>query len=148
MLATAIKVSASDIHIEAEESGVVVRIRIDGVLQEAAVIVREKWQKIISRLKILARVKINIDKKPQDGRFTIYLDDHKIDVRCSFLPTAFGESVVMRILDAKADSLDIENLGIRPEIVPILKEKFLSRISFVPGNGGKNYYFIFNSKKT
>jgi len=123
MLATAIKVSASDIHIEAEESGVVVRIRIDGVLQEAAVIVREKWQKIISRLKILARVKINIDKKPQDGRFTIYLDDHKIDVRCSFLPTAFGESVVMRILDAKADSLDIENLGIRPEIVPILKRE-------------------------
>lgn len=123
MLATAIKVGASDIHIEAEESGVVVRIRIDGVLQEAAVIVREKWQKIISRLKILARVKINIDKKPQDGRFTIYLDDHKIDVRCSFLPTVFGESVVMRILDAKADSLEIENLGIRPEIVPILKKE-------------------------
>jgi len=135
MLATAIKVSASDIHIEAEERGVAVRIRIDGVLQEAAIILREKWQKIISRLKILARVKININNKPQDGRFTIYLDDHKIDVRCSFLPTAFGESVVMRILDAKSDSLEIENLGIRSEIMPLLKKEIAKPNGLVLATG-------------
>lgn len=123
MLATALKVGASDIHIEAEESGVAVRIRIDGVLQEAAMINRDKWKKIISRLKILARVKINIENKPQDGRYTIYLKNKKIDVRCSFLPTAFGESVVMRILDSSEASLDLETLGIRPEIMPILKKE-------------------------
>jgi type IV pilus assembly protein PilB len=123
MLAAAIKVKASDIHIEAEEKGVVIRLRIDGVLQEAAIIESRKWEKIISRLKILAGVKINIENKPQDGRFTIFLENHKIDVRCSFLPTAFGESVVMRLLDSKATALDIDNLGIRPEVLPILKKE-------------------------
>ncbi|MFA5109486.1 MAG: GspE/PulE family protein [Patescibacteria group bacterium] len=123
MLATAIKVGGSDIHIEAEEKGVIIRIRIDGVLQEAAVISREKWNKIISRLKILARVKINIANQPQDGRYTIYLKNKKIDVRCSFLPTAYGESVVMRLLDSTTTALVFESLGIRPEIMPILNRE-------------------------
>ncbi len=123
MLAAAIKVGASDVHIEAEEKGVIIRLRIDGVLQEAAVISREKWDKIISRLKILARVKINIENKPQDGRFTITLAKERLDVRCSFLPTAFGESVVMRLLNSKTTALDIDYLGIRPEILPILKKE-------------------------
>ncbi len=123
MLATAIKVGASDIHIEAEERGVVIRIRIDGVLQEAAVIARDKWQKIISRLKILSKVKLNIENKPQDGRYTIFLQDHKIDVRCSFLPTAFGESVVMRLLDSHTSALNLSKLGIRAEVMPILQKE-------------------------
>lgn len=123
MLATAMKVGASDLHIEAEENGVAVRIRIDGVLQDAAMINRDKWKKIISRLKILARVKINIENKPQDGRYTIYLKTKKIDVRCSFLPTAFGESVVMRLLDSSDASLELEKLGVRPEIMPILERE-------------------------
>ena len=113
ILATALKIGGSDVHIEAEESGVAIRIRIDGVLQEAAMISREKWDKIIARLKILARVKINIENKPQDGRYTIYLKNKKIDVRCSFLPTAYGESVVMRLLDSTATALEFESLGIR-----------------------------------
>jgi len=125
MLATAMKVGASDIHIEAEENGVAVRIRIDGVLQEAAVINRDKWKKIISRLKILARVKINIENKPQDGRYTIYLKNKKIDVRSSFLPTAYGESVVMRLLDSSEASLELEKLGVRPEIMPILTKEIV-----------------------
>ncbi len=123
ILATAMKVGASDIHIEAEEHGVAVRLRIDGVLQEAALIDRDKWKKVVTRMKILARVKINVSNKPQDGRYTIYLKDGKIDVRSSFLPTAFGESVVMRLLDSKAVALDFEKLGIRPEILKKLKEE-------------------------
>ena len=123
MLATAMKVGASDIHIEAEENGVAVRIRIDGVLQEAALIAKDKWKKIISRLKILARVKINIENQPQDGRYTIYLKDKEVDVRCSFLPTAYGESVVMRLFDSAASSLDFEKLGLRPEILHTLQKE-------------------------
>lgn len=123
ILATAIKVGASDVHIEAEEQGVVVRLRIDGVLQEAAKIDNKKWEKIVARMKILARVKINIENKPQDGRYTIYLKDRKIDVRSSFLPTAYGESVVMRLLDSNVSSLDFANLGIRPEIMETLKRE-------------------------
>ncbi|MFA5155114.1 MAG: GspE/PulE family protein [Patescibacteria group bacterium] len=123
MLATALKVGGSDIHIEAGEAGVAIRIRIDGVLQEAAVIDRNKWSKIVSRLKILSRVKININDKPQDGRYTIFLKDKKIDVRCSFLPTAYGESVVMRLLDSSATALEFEKLGLRKEIMPILQRE-------------------------
>jgi len=124
MLATAIKVGASDIHVEAEERGVAVRLRIDGVLQDAATISQEKWRQISSRLKVLSKVKINIDDRPQDGRYTIFLkNNRKIDVRCSFLPTAFGESVVMRLLDSGATALEFEALGIRPEIFPIIEKE-------------------------
>jgi len=123
MLAAAIKIGASDIHVEAEEKGAVIRLRIDGVLQEAAVITGGKWQKIATRVKILAKVKINITDKPQDGRFSIILSDRKLDVRCSFLPTAYGESVVMRLLDSSSDSLEFEQLGIRAEVFDILKQE-------------------------
>lgn len=123
LIATALKLEASDIHIEAEERGVAIRLRLDGVLQDAAIIDKEKWEKIISRLKILAEVKINIEDKPQDGRFTIYLKERKLDVRVSFLPTAYGESVVMRILDSREIILDLASLGIRKEILPILERE-------------------------
>lgn len=123
MLATAIKVGASDVHIEAEETGVAIRLRIDGVLQDAATISREKWHKISTRLKILAKVKINIENKPQDGRYTIHLTGRSIDVRCSFLPTAFGESVVMRLLDSSVTTLEFEGLGIRPEMMVQLQRE-------------------------
>lgn len=121
MLATAIKIGASDIHMEAEEKGVVIRYRLDGLLQEAAVIDRDKWKKITTRMKILSGVKINIEDKPQDGRYTIDLSDKKIDVRVSFLPTAHGESVVMRLLDSETATVDFEKLGIRPEIMEKLQ---------------------------
>jgi len=123
ILAAAIKIGASDIHVEAEEKGAVIRLRIDGVLQEAAVITGGKWQKIATRMKILAKVKINITDKPQDGRFSISLTDRRLDVRCSFLPTAYGESVVMRLLDSSAASLEFEELGIRSEVFEVLKRE-------------------------
>jgi len=123
LLATAIKIKASDIHIESEEKGVAIRFRVDGVLQEATIIDKSQWKKIVSRMKLLAKVKINIEDKPQDGRYTIFLKDGKIDVRSSFLPTAYGESVVMRLLDSKAVALDLKNLGLRPEMLNILEEE-------------------------
>jgi len=112
LIATALKIGSSDIHVEAEEQGVVIRLRVDGVLQEAAVINREKWRRIISRLKILSKVKINVDDKPQDGRFDITTSEDKIAVRSSFLPTAFGESVVMRLLKSSSVGLPFEELGL------------------------------------
>jgi len=123
LLATAMKTGASDIHIEAEEKGVIIRLRIDGVLQEAAMIDRSEWRKIISRLKIISAVKINIEDKPQDGRFSIFTKNRKIEVRASFLPTAFGESVVLRLLDSQAVPLDLKGLGIRSGIISILEKE-------------------------
>lgn len=112
LIAAALKIGSSDIHVEAEEQGVVIRLRVDGVLQEAAVINSDKWRRIISRLKILAKVKINVEGKPQDGRFDINTTDEKIAVRASFLPTAYGESVVMRLLRSSSVALSFEELGL------------------------------------
>ncbi len=113
MIGASLKSGASDIHVEAEENDVKIRFRIDGILRDAATLPKDAWKQIISRLKLLAGVKLNITDKPQDGRITIYLTNEKIDIRASFLPTAFGESVVMRLLRPKAIALEFENLGIR-----------------------------------
>ena len=123
LIAAALKVGSSDIHIEAEENGVVVRLRVDGTLQQAAIIDREKWRRVISRLKVLSKVKINIEDKPQDGRFTIFTSEEKIAVRSSFLPTAFGESVVMRLLHSNSVALSFDSLGLYPRALEILKEE-------------------------
>ncbi|KKQ60644.1 MAG: Type II secretion system protein E (GspE) [Parcubacteria group bacterium GW2011_GWE2_38_18] len=120
IIAAALKTGSSDIHIEAEEHGVVVRLRVDGVLQEAAVIKKESWPRIISRMKLLAKVKINVTGKPQDGRYTIFLPDENIAVRSSFLPTSYGESVVMRLLKSSSVGLSFNDLGIMPRAFGIL----------------------------
>lgn len=113
MIGAAIKSDASDIHVEAEENDVKIRFRIDGVLRNAASLPKTAWKQMIARLKLLAGVKINVESVPQDGRISIYLTNEKLDIRVSFLPTAFGESVVMRLLRPKAIALEFEQLGIR-----------------------------------
>lgn len=116
-----LKIGASDIHIEAEEEDVKIRFRLDGRLRDAAALPRTAWKQIIGRLKLLAGVKINIEDVPQDGRITIYLTNEKIDIRVSFLPTAFGESVVMRVLRPKAVALEFDALGIRGKALERLR---------------------------
>ncbi len=119
----ALKIGTSDVHVEAEEEDVKIRFRIDGRLRDAASLPRTAWKQIIGRLKLLAGVKINVDDVPQDGRITIYLTNEKIDIRVSFLPTAFGESVVMRILRPKAIALEFDNLGIRGKALEDLERE-------------------------
>lgn len=113
MMGAAIQSDASDIHVEAEEEDVRIRYRIDGLLNDVAILPRDAWKQIISRLKLLAGTKINVTEVPQDGRITIYLTEEKIDIRVSFLPTTYGESVVMRLLRPKSISLKFEDLGLR-----------------------------------
>jgi len=113
ILGGGLKLNASDIHIEAEEKDVRIRYRIDGELNDAAILPRDAWKQLISRFKLLAGVKMNVDDIPQDGRITIYLTNEKVDIRVSFLPTAFGESVVMRLLRPKSIALEFEQLGVR-----------------------------------
>lgn len=123
IMSAAVKSNASDVHIEAEEDAIKVRYRIDGVLHDAAIMDRDLWKKIISRFKIVAKVKLNISNKPQDGRFSILMTDDRIDIRASFLPTNFGESVVMRLLRASSVGLDFEQLGIRDRAFAQLKRE-------------------------
>ncbi len=113
VIGAALRLDASDIHIEAEEEDVKIRFRIDGDLRDAAKLPRDAWRQVISRLKLLAGAKMNIEDVPQDGRITVYLTNEKVDIRVSFLPTAFGESVVMRLLRPKSIALEFEQLGIR-----------------------------------
>ncbi|MBI4143067.1 type II/IV secretion system protein [Candidatus Uhrbacteria bacterium] len=113
IIAGAIQAKSSDIHIEAEEREIVLRYRIDGVLSTVASIPKDRWKQIMSRLKLLAGLKINVEDVPQDGRFTIAMTSDKIDVRVSTLPTAWGESVVMRLLMSSAAGLAFEQLGVR-----------------------------------
>jgi len=123
VIAAALKFGASDIHIEAEESFVKIRIRVDGILHDVAELKKDAWPKINSRIKLLAGLKLNIGNKPQDGRFTIHLSKEKIDVRVSSIPSAYGESIVMRLLKASAVGLEFESLGLKGNSFNILSEE-------------------------
>jgi len=112
LIASALKTNASDVHVESEEDGVKVRYRIDGVLHDVAELPREKLKKFISRIKLLASLKINIEDRPQDGRVTLRLSKDTLDVRVSTMPTAHGESVVMRILYGNYQGVNMDDLGI------------------------------------
>lgn len=114
IVAAALELNSSDVHIEARADGVAVRLRLDGVLQDVASLPLDEWRRIVNRLKLVADLKLNITDRPQDGRFTIFLKDEQVDVRASTLPTAHGESVVMRLLRSTAEQLDLTVLGLRP----------------------------------
>nr|CCC42041.1 type II secretion system LspE [Legionella pneumophila] len=107
----AIKQKASDIHIETYEDRVLVRNRIDGVLQEVLEIQRAIAPLVISRVKVMAKLNIAEKRIPQDGRISLRIGGHNIDVRVSTLPSNHGERVVLRILDKQAAQLDLNLLG-------------------------------------
>ena len=107
----AIQEGASDIHIEPFEKETKVRYRIDGILYERTAPPKHMHPALVSRLKIMATLDIAERRLPQDGRFRIKLMGREVDFRVSVLPVAYGEKVVMRVLDKSAVSLDIANIG-------------------------------------
>lgn len=109
---------ASDIHIEPFETSVVVRYRVDGILYEVQRPPLRALPNIISRVKIMANLDIAEKRLPQDGRFSVRIAGRQADVRVSTLPTAFGERVVLRLLDKSAELLTLEDIGIDPEALP------------------------------
>ncbi|HPD08106.1 MAG TPA: ATPase, T2SS/T4P/T4SS family, partial [bacterium] len=123
IIAAALKTESSDVHIEAEENEVAIRMRVDGVLQHVASLPKSDWKRVLARLKVVARVKINVENKPQDGRFDIFLPKEKIAVRASFLPTAYGESVVLKLLRPESAILPLDSLGMRPAVQAILEQQ-------------------------
>ncbi len=126
IMAGGVVIGTSDIHIEPLEKKAKIRIRIDGVLQDVIELNRKTYNDILSRIKLISGVKLNVEKKPQDGRFTIlYPGDEKnraIEIRMSSLPSEYGETIVMRILDPKK-LITIEKLGLRPELEKIFKKE-------------------------
>jgi general secretion pathway protein E len=111
----AAKEKASDIHIEPFENEIAVRFRIDGVLYEITKPPKRFHNSIITRVKILAQLNIAEKRLPQDGRIRVKMLGKDIDIRTSVIPTAYGERVVMRLLDKTAVRLDLEELGFHAE---------------------------------
>ncbi len=111
LLKHAILQSASDIHIEPDDKEVHVRYRIDGVLHEAMTLPKDTSAGIVARIKVLANLKLDEHRIPQDGRFKIEKDSYKISFRVSLLPVFDGEKVVMRLLDEGSKGLTLEKMG-------------------------------------
>jgi len=114
IMGSALKLEASDVHTENEsEEKVRLRLRIDGILQDAGSIPFPNYQLFLSRIKILSSLRINVHDIPQDGRFSIGVDSSDIEVRTSIIPAEYGENIVLRILDPKTVGLKLEDLGIQ-----------------------------------
>ncbi len=124
ILETAIEKGTSDIHIEATENYCLVRYRIDGMLQETFRMEKNIFSPLASRMKLLSNLDIAEKRKPQDGRFTQIVKGHIFDFRVSTLPTMFGESIVMRILDKSKALVQLEDAGMNP----ISYKKFIQGI--------------------
>lgn len=121
LLEYAIFEDASDIHIEPEEKDVIVRYRVDGILHNVMLLPKNVQAGIIARIKILANLKVDEHRLPQDGRFKIAKEEYKVSFRVSIIPTFDGEKIVMRLLNEKAQVLTLEQLGLQPSGLEILK---------------------------
>ena len=125
IMAGAISLGASDLHFEAEEQGSSLRVRIDGLLQHACSFSTPQYKSLVSRIKLISQMKINVEKKPQDGRFTVELEreiPEQIEIRVSTLPSEHGETIVMRVLDPKS-LISLEDLGLRKDLYQIFIEQ-------------------------
>ena len=111
ILSYAAKVKASDIHIEPLEDSLIIRCRIDGVLRKIMDLPKTVAPALVSRIKILSNLKIDEHRIPQDGQFTVLVDDKEIDLRIAISPVTWGEQVVIRLLDKSNTSMKIEDMG-------------------------------------
>jgi len=122
VLEFAVKARASDVHIEPLEGHTRVRYRIDGILQEKLVLPRKVHEAVVSRIKILAELKIDERRLPQDGRFSFRAEDQEVDLRVSTLPTVDGEKIVMRLLHKTSNVPSLGELGLRGTALKIVEE--------------------------
>jgi len=121
MLAGALALSSSDIHLEPRESSVRIRYRLDGVLADAAELSAKTSHPLLMRLKLVSAMKLNVTSAAQDGRFSIKIKGSPIEIRSSVIPGAYGESVVMRILNPETIALTLEKLGVEEELQKIFE---------------------------
>lgn len=121
LLSEAIRVSASDIHVEVFEKRLSVRLRVDGQLREIVQPRRELAPLLVSRIKVMAKLDIAEKRIPQDGRISLRLAGREVDVRVSTLPSSYGERVVMRLLDKQAGRLNMTHLGLMEDDYERLK---------------------------
>ncbi len=111
ILEFAVKSKASDVHIEPLENSLIIRCRIDGVLRRVMELPKAIEPALVSRIKILANLKIDEHRIPQDGQFAVAVSDKEVDLRIAIAPVVWGEQVVIRLLDKTGTSMDIEGMG-------------------------------------
>jgi type IV pilus assembly protein PilB len=123
IMAGALSIGASDIHMEPEETGVRMRYRLDGVLTEILMFDAPTYQLISSRIKLLSGLKLNVKTAAQDGRFSIVVNQKEIEIRTSILPGAYAETIVMRVLDPTTIALPMESLGFDKYLMDIFDKE-------------------------
>lgn len=122
ILKHAVEGGASDIHIEPLKEKTRVRFRLDGILHSSLLLPKEVHPSIVARIKIISKLKIDETRVPQDGRFSITIDNQDIDFRVSTFPTTLGEKVVMRVLNVNQRLINFEKLGLRGRNLDIIKK--------------------------
>ncbi len=123
ILAGGLSMNSSDVHIEPEESYARLRYRLDGLLTDILDFDLETFALLLSRIKLISGLKLNVKKSAQDGRFSVQIDTTSIDIRTSILPGAYSESVVLRILNPETISVPMQELGIEPALLRILERE-------------------------
>ncbi len=123
IFAGALKIEASDVHFEAEKEQIRLRFRVDGILQDVTNLPTTLYNSILSRIKILSELKINVHDTPQDGRFSISIEKQEIEIRTSIIPGAYGENIVLRILNPNTIALELKNLGLEKYALEIINKE-------------------------
>ena len=121
ILEYAVKSKASDIHVEPLEKSLVIRCRIDGVLRQIMELPKSIEPALVSRIKILANLKIDEHRIPQDGQFAVLVSDQEVDLRIATSPVVWGEQVVIRLLDKTGTTLDLEDMGMTGHALKMIK---------------------------
>jgi len=135
ILVGALKTGASDIHIEPYSENTLIRFRIDGVLQTIMELPNTDMENVINELKHDSHMKLNISEEAQDGRFSFEVNNRNIDVRVSALPTIYGESLVMRLLDNSRQVLGLKTLGMGGQALRDVKEALASPNGMILNTG-------------
>jgi len=123
IVVSAVKMGASDVHVEPREKEARLRFRVDGVLQDVTSFDREGWALLLSRLKVLAKLKLNVRDVPQGGSFVLRVGKKIYDIRLSVLPGGFGENIVMRLLDREAQVQSLHELGLKERDLAVVDEE-------------------------
>lgn len=123
IMAAAVSMGASDVHLEPEETQIRMRFRLDGLLTDVFEFNEHSYKLLNSRIKLLSGLKLNITDRAQDGRFTLALSDKEIEIRTSVIPGNYGESIVMRVLDPSSIRHTLDSMGIHPKLLARLREE-------------------------
>ena len=136
ILAGAVSMHASDVHVEPRANNARLRYRVDGVLQDIAIFGREGWETILSRVKVMSQMKLNVHNIPQDGSFVLEVGDNNVfDVRVSVLPGAVGEYIVLRLLSRQEGLFSLEDLGMKERDVAVVRRELRASTGMILAAG-------------